>query len=89
MDNPKSECLKSTWLKRRRPAIQQLPSSKLSEQYLSLSHVKIECFQAEKENLKAREKREQEIFELQKRKLLIQIEIESEKLKELKNKGVK
>lgn len=75
-----SVCLKDTWTKRRRPAIQQLSSSKLSEEYLALATVKRECFLLEKENMQSKRQRDDEIFELEKQKLLLDIKIKEHEL---------
>lgn len=76
--------MKNNWTKRRRPGIQQLSSSELSEEYLKLAKIRSDLYEAEKENMTRRREREEIIFQLQKRKLELEIE-----QKELENKKLK
>lgn len=79
-----SSSLKTTWTKRRRPAIQQHSSSKLAEEYSQLAKIKHECFEEEKKNIMLRRSREEQIFELEKKKLKLDIEIREQEFKKIK-----
>nr|CAH7741828.1 unnamed protein product [Callosobruchus chinensis] len=70
-----SKELQHNWTTRRRPKVQQLPSSKLAEEYLELAKVKIDLFTKEKESLVNRERREEELLNLKKRKLQLDIRL--------------
>lgn len=73
VETKQSDALKPMWTKRRRPAVQQLTSSQLSEEYLQLAKIKQECYEAERAGILKRNQHNEEIFELQKKKLLLEI----------------
>lgn len=71
MASPKSDCLKHTWTKRRRP--NQLTSSGVMKENLELIREKKECYIAEKNRILARKQQEEVLFLLQKEKLSLEI----------------
>ncbi|KAG5873421.1 hypothetical protein JTB14_015921 [Gonioctena quinquepunctata] len=82
---PTSAELKQKWAKRRRPNIQQLTSSQLSEEYMKLAKIKLELYTTVEENSSRGRQREEDIFELEKKKLKLDVqlrEMEIEKFKQ-------
>lgn len=87
VSEPKTPSLKHTWTKRRRPTPQlPQPSIELNKEYIETSKVKRACFEAELGNIQARKQHEEAIFELQKQKLLLEIEIKKQELNNFVNK---
>lgn len=72
-----------TWFKRRRPVLKQ-SSSKLEEEYSDLCKVKMNTYKLHEQQMKSQENRDEEIFNLKKKKLLLDIEIKEIELKKLK-----
>lgn len=84
LKQPLSKELRHEWTKRRRPTIQQLTSSQLTEEYAKLAKIKQEVFENEKENAKEKMKRDEIIFKLRKRKLELEIKQKIIEIKKIK-----
>ncbi|CAG9773628.1 unnamed protein product [Ceutorhynchus assimilis] len=82
---PVAAQLKQGCTKRRRPNMGQLSSSQLTDEYVKLGQIKMEYFEAEKKNAARHNERQEELFQLQKRKLNLEIAIKEEELKKIKN----
>lgn len=72
------------WTSRRRPAIQQQHSSKLAEEYSELAKLKTSLYKEEQTNIRNKEERNKEMHELQKRKLLLEMEKTELEIKKIK-----
>ncbi|CAH1109753.1 unnamed protein product [Psylliodes chrysocephalus] len=76
---------KNRWSNRRRPAIKNQTSSQLAEEYTKLANIKSEVWEIDKENKLMEQKQKQELFILQKKNLLLDIELKELQIKKIKS----